>query len=85
MQQFAYGRILPEDVDLKMLSKLLFDMGNRFNFTPEERVRYLTLKSSIYLDLFRDEAAGLSVANEAANFARKNGLKGKNLFDIYKM
>lgn len=85
LEQYAYGGNVAQKADLNGLSLVLSDMENRFRLTPEERCNYLTLKSGIYLFVFKEYEVSNSISEEAVNLAGKLNFSGEELYQFISM
>ena len=85
LEQYASRKLPKQLANFKELSTLLFNMENRQHLTPEEKCRFLTLKSGIYFINFQEYESAVSIAREAATLAAQHNITGKPLTDIYSM
>lgn len=73
----------PRLVAPQWIGSLLFDMENRWQLTPQERLRFLVIKSGIYFNIFKEYKSALIIANEGIKLAKKHRANQKMIMDLF--
>lgn len=87
---YAYGAhnlntFAPRLIDPKPIVSLLFDMENRWQLTPQEKLHFLVRKSEIYSGVFKEYKSAVIIVRDAVRLARECGADQKLIMNLLRV